>query len=95
MNCRSGDMALVIAGPSTGKLVNCLEPLPAGWYRDDLPRGYRQQISHEMGPLWRLDRQIEWGDLLYLAIAPDRALMPIRPRPQSEPETTGKERVLA
>lgn len=79
LNCKPGDLALVISGPSAGKLVTCLEPLPAGWYRDDLPRGCSQQINVTEGPLWRVNLPLEWGDLLYLAIAPDEVLMPLGP----------------
>lgn len=84
MNCKQGDLALIICGQSQGQAVTCLEALPEGFRRDDLPRGINQRISEDEGPLWRLDRPIEWGDLLYLAIAPDAVLMPIgRGSPQA------------
>jgi hypothetical protein len=35
LNCKQGDLALVIAGPSTGATVTCLEFLPVG--QDKLP----------------------------------------------------------
>lgn len=57
--------------------MTCLEALPAGFRRDDLPSGFEQRIDDKEGPLWRVDRPIEWGDLLYLPIAPDAVLMPI------------------
>jgi hypothetical protein len=79
LNCKQGELALVMSGPSTGQLVTCLAALPAGFQRDDLPRGTDQQICETAGPLWRIDRPLEWGDLIYLYLAPDRALMPIRP----------------
>ena len=88
MNCKQGDLALILWGPSQGQAVTCLEALPAGFLRDDLPRGIRQQIHEQAGPLWRVDRLIEWGESpesrryrfsTSLRIAPDRALMPISP----------------
>lgn len=77
MNCKPGDLALVISGPAQGQAVICLEALPAGFPRDDLPPGIEQRFDEKEGPLWRIDRPIEWGDLLYLPIAPDAVLMPI------------------
>lgn len=76
MNCQQGDLALVIAGPDTGKAVTCLEALPAGWERDDLPAGTYQRIDESVGPLWRVDRTLDWGTE-FLCIAPDWALMPV------------------
>ena len=101
MNCRKGDLALVISGPSTGTLITCLELLPAGWNRDDLPRGVTQQIDEAAGPLWRTDRSIDWGapeqNLRHgistaMHVVPDRALMPIRPEPD---ETPARKRIAA
>lgn len=88
MNCQQGDLALVIAGPDTGKAVTCLEALPPGWERDDLPPGTHQSIHESVGPLWRVDRHMNWGDAS-LRVAPDWALMPITPgtpEPQIEQE---------
>ena len=99
MNCKRGDLALVIAGPSTGLAVTCLEALPAGWWRDDLPaklrmRGARQQIEPAVGPLWRVERLIEWGWATpegqklglpgSVCVVPDYALLPIRPEPDKD-----------
>ncbi len=98
MNCRKGDLALVLSGPSAGQMVTCLESLPAGWQRDDLPpairqRGGRQQIAESAGALWRVDREIEWGETAEsrryglptrMHVVPDRALMPIRPDGESD-----------
>jgi hypothetical protein len=88
MNCKQGDIALVTSGASAGIMVTCLEALPVGWQRDDLPRGYHQPISVEAGPLWRVDRPIDWGHTpesrryrlpTRLCVVPDKFLMPIRP----------------
>lgn len=95
MNCRKDDLALVIAGASTGVMVTCLELLPAGWQRDDLPRGFRQRLPLEAGPLWRVDRPIQWenpdenrryGISTVMHVIPDYALMPIRP--DADPKST-------
>jgi hypothetical protein len=90
MRCRQGDIALVIDGArkDLGKMVTCLEPVPAGFYRDDLPPGTRQQIDPTLGPLWRVDRPISWGDQgqALMRLAPDSALMPIRPEADGEDE---------
>lgn len=106
LNCKQGDLALVIAGPSAGITVTCLQALPAGWWRDDLPararqRGARQQIEPAVGPLWRVDRTIQWetpvenrrhGISTEMYVVPDNALMPIRPEPD-ELEMPRRERI--
>lgn len=83
LNCNRGDLALVIEGLDAGKMVTCLEPLPAGFTRDDLPPGWpSQKIHEEAGPLWRVDRPLAWGEPEpYIRLAPDKYLMPIRPDP--------------
>ncbi|HWG75355.1 MAG TPA: hypothetical protein VN660_01005 [Steroidobacteraceae bacterium] len=80
MNCKQGDLALVIRSNSAniGKFVTCLELLPAG----------SCNACVEDGPLWRIDRELEWDSTLgkfpgYLV--PDWALMPIRPSPERRP----------
>lgn len=87
MNCKQGDLAMIKNGPIAGTMVTCLELLPAGWYRDDLPRGISQQMDEAAGPLWRVDRPIPCeapfapGGCLY--VVPDKYLMPIRPEPDA------------
>ena len=78
LNCKQGDLALVIRGSrvNNGRLVTCLELLPLGSCNTSL----------SVGPLWRVDRELEWenelGKFLGYAV-PDSALMPIRPQPGS------------
>ena len=87
MNCKKGDLAIVISGePNVGKLVACLCLLQPGAWRDDLPPGVRQQISPDAGPLWRVDRPIGWGPTgaVALFLVPDQVLMPIRPLPDGD-----------
>jgi hypothetical protein len=87
MNCTQGDLALIVAGPIAGTLVTCLEFLPAGWWRDDLPPGIEQQIDEAVGPLWRVDRPVPCeapfaaGGVYWV---PDKFLMPIRPESGAE-----------
>jgi hypothetical protein len=75
MNCKQGDLAIVTCGPNGGKIVTCLELMPAGSNR----------INEANGPLWRVDRPMEYHRCrapdvpAYLYLVPDRALMPIRP----------------
>jgi hypothetical protein len=77
MNCKQGDLARVIHSNATnvGKLVRCLELLPAS----------SCNVNAEEGPLWRVDREMEWdsplGCIIPSCLAPDWALMPIRPDP--------------
>jgi hypothetical protein len=72
MNCKRGDLALVIEGRENncGKVVTCLELLPAG----------SCDVDVAVGVLWRIDRLMEFeGEFGVLegSLAPDRALMPI------------------
>jgi hypothetical protein len=72
LRCKQGDLALVVLGTGTnlGKLVTCLEALPAG----------ACNVEQSAGPLWRVDRPLEFENELGKAegyLAPDDALMPI------------------
>src|SRR5215469_15866925 len=74
LNCEQGDLALVIAGRSAGKVVSCLEVLPAG----------SEYVDEAAGALWRVDRPLEYlneaiGMTATKYLAPDKVLMPIRP----------------
>lgn len=81
MNCKQGDLAIVIHGGSSGMLVRCVASLPAGF--DSSPPWN--------GPRWRVDR---WLDS-YTGMEkngrkmdhlPDSFLMPIRPPGEDEHE---------
>ena len=72
MNCKRGDLALVILGlpNNCGKLVTCLELLPAG----------SCNVEAAAGALWRIDRPLEFeGEFGVIegSLAPDWALLPI------------------
>ncbi len=56
MNCRPGDLAIVIrsSAANNGKAVTCLELVSAA----------SLNISPEEGPLWRIDRELEWENEL-------------------------------
>jgi len=76
LNCKQGDLALVIGGGvNAGRLVTCLEILPAG----------SCGVERDVGPLWRVDRPIAYEaageQLIEGNVAPDMVLMPIRPAP--------------
>jgi hypothetical protein len=98
MNCKQGDLAIVIGNPlekmvlptettgvNLGKMVTCLELLPAGF----------DGVAPELGPLWRTDRPLIYSivlcgsilDRLELCLAPDFTLSPINPNPEeAEPD---------
>jgi hypothetical protein len=87
MNCKQGDLALVVGSlRNNGKVVTCLELLAAG----------AEYVEESVGPLWRVDRPLEYtidalpGIVATKYLAPDRKLLPIRPRPCPEctPEPT-------
>ena len=95
MNCKKGDLALVVrsSAANNGKLVTCLELLAAA----------SCNTSVEDGPLWRIDRELEWESPLGAFpgfVVPDWALMPLRPDPDfanshdrlSAPETALNDR---
>lgn len=74
VNCRPGDLAIVIrsSAANNGKAVTCLELVSAA----------SLNISPEEGPLWRIDRELEWENELGKfqgSVVPDWALMPIGP----------------
>lgn len=74
LRCKPGDLALVVRGTQTGKMLTCerLENPPA-------------RFSLEHSPIWKVDRDMPWGrtleDARWIPYAPDDALMPIRPEP--------------
>lgn len=74
LRCKSGDLALVIGGRNVGKVVTCLELLPAG----------SEYVDEAAGPLWRTDRPLEYlnealGMTANKYLAPDSLLMPLKP----------------
>lgn len=93
MNCRQGDLALVLhGGANSGKIVTCLRMLPAGYITDiRMSDGRRVQMDPRLGPLWEVDRMLLFGTLFSsetgtINIAADKCLMPIRPEPDEETE---------
>jgi hypothetical protein len=74
LNCKQGDLALVIGGRNVGKVVTCLELLPTG----------SEYVDEAVGLLWRVDRPLEYlnealGMTANKYLAPDRLLMPLKP----------------
>ena len=78
MKCKKGDMALIIKGYDTGKMVTCQSLL--GSETNPL-------IAPNLGPVWLIDRQIGWvsvnGGIIQLPWCPDSQLMPITPDDES------------
>ena len=75
--CRPGDIALVIKGLFAGSVVTVIELVS-------------EELLREIGvidrPVWVVDRFLDWGcgdapDASRLPLAPDSALLPIRPEP--------------
>jgi hypothetical protein len=80
MNCKPGDLALVIAssvpetGRNIGKTVTCVRLLNES----------EHNIPRDFGPIWLVDRLMDRFDMSTGAVVPcpwacDRYLMPIRP----------------
>ena len=92
MNCKPGDLALVVCAydPAAGMLLTVLE-------RGELPGTLRAAPPFD-GPLWRVDRAVAWFDKLLgitrmLPYFPDRYLLPIRP--EADPEAALTEQEIA
>ena len=82
MNCRAGDLALIIRGfpQHLGKLVTCVELVPVGTIVNTHsgPAFLRCDC-----PIWRIDRPLAYvmtnGVTAEAPFAADNALQPIRP----------------
>ncbi len=74
VNCKQGDLALIIRGVDAGKEVTCLEvatPI--------LPDGRQPYVDVVC---WRIDREVKWRatrnkPVFFMRYCPDNALMPI------------------
>lgn len=89
MNCKPGDLALVVGpdgDPDVGRMVTCLRLYRVGEkYRHD-NRPYRAGVN-----FWVVDRELHWrkdGVLRMLPFCPDAHLMPIRPEGDEDLEET-------
>jgi len=51
VNCKKGDLAVIISGFDTGKIVTCVQLETPVWLQ-----GY----MHDLGPIWRVDRDLTW-----------------------------------
>lgn len=95
MNCKKGDLAIVVAGNRTeylGMSVTCLHLVDNNIYR----------IPIEVGPVWEVDKTFSWHTQIGLFIVdiskpwmPDKLLRPITPdagmkRDEAERDITGK-----
>ncbi len=103
MNCREGDLALVIgpAGvPEVGQTVKCLKLFTNGESLMHLPVGPNLVEITAFGPTWYVDRVLTarlppWPEVasapqVLIPFKADRYLMPIRP--ERDPEEIQTER---
>lgn len=89
MNCKPGDMAVIIASGHSGKMVTCVRLLTAG---DAFPTADGPAVGKIVGPepIWLIDRWLEWWNAdqnhaFEAPICPDSILMPIRPGAADQP----------
>jgi hypothetical protein len=78
MNCKPGDMAIVIHGSRSGMLVTCIRTVTGGEFKTSV--GLE---AANISPIWRIDSLIPWGPLneppaIYVPYALDKYLRPIR-----------------
>lgn len=80
LRCKPGDLALVIAGEGNiGKMVTCLR-LEDPIFADSV-------ISHRLGSIWKIDRELIWTTnmrVVHIPYYPDEQLLPITP--EEDPE---------
>lgn len=75
MNCKPGDMAMVVGGDhgsNIGKVVTCLRLVPAS----------ECQWHPRHGPIWVIDTELKANSIIgevWVKQAPDKFLMPINP----------------
>lgn len=78
MNCKQGDLAMIIGGKTQGgKVVTCLRLLS----RDE------HQVHDDEGPVWAVDRDCSFQTprgSVWRRYCPDKVLMPINPSPDDE-----------
>ena len=82
MNCKPGDLAVVIAGEPRGTVVTCLRLLSEDATVTE--NGEKFPRLRPTEPAWALDRELDWGTPPLCAAAYDCNLMPIRPLPDEE-----------
>ena len=83
MNCKPGDLALVVKGRNRGKVVTCVRLLNGG---TQLEHG----VIRDDEAVWELDRVLSWPEGAAAAIC-DHALMPIRPPASDESDTADQD----
>lgn len=86
MNCRQGDLALVIRGVDAGKTVTCLELIAPGSTipgHEDMPATSENRFARDEGYIWQVDRLLTWHAEQQptdgLPYCPDNMLRPITP----------------
>lgn len=96
MNCKPGDMALVIGGPreNLGREVTCLELYSPGIIPTVTPAGAPAFIESDE-VFWLIDRNLTYqnwgGETVDVPYAADCYLLPIRPERDEDLEYTQRE----
>ena len=91
MNCKQGDLALVIRGPDTGKVVRVILAVsPHDHILTSLGISFR--IPPETLPAWHVDRELEVRIIeidrsTKARVAWDSYLLPLRPPAADETDT--------
>lgn len=81
MNCKQGDLAIVVRGPAAGTVVRCVRRFDGPWFEVD---GREVPYGELLG--WELDRPVLAMDGRKHVFKADRALRPVRPD-EGEDET--------
>jgi hypothetical protein len=90
MNCKPGDLALVVKGfpENLGKMVQCVRIITDSTELIPTSIGALSVQMRANTPIWLLDRRLRCmttkGVANLCAICADAYLMPIRPEPQDE-----------
>ena len=92
MNCKQGDLALVIGPdgePGVGKVVRCLKFVPRGTLASSVDKQWHRTTAEDG---WLTDTLLypppqfaNWGEINY--VSADRYLLPLRPPAAADTDT--------
>lgn len=78
MNCKAGDLAVIVGGKKQiGKTLTCIRLLT----RDE------HRVEDRFGPVWEVDREVSYETprgKIWRNYCPDAVLLPINPKPDDE-----------